>query len=138
MNLLSFILGMFLGALLMLGAGAFMYFKGFLFIKKSVFVEQEKAISSLKDEAENLKLRLNMEHELDLFLTEFPHFAQNLRSLTATKLTNRDIFLSALIAEGRHTQFIARTLSISETSVEVARHRLRTKLNLEKGLIWPM
>lgn len=95
--------------------------------------EQREALDTFKDITEKLKTRVELESRIKAFEMENPGFSAKLRACTETKLTKRDIYLCILICEGKKTGEIAECLAISTTSVEVARHRLRTKLNMDKG-----
>lgn len=95
--------------------------------------EQEQVLEDLKGVTQELRTQLDMDTMIKAFKVEHPTFEADLRALTDNKLTKRDVYLSMLISEGKRIGEIAECLSISPSSVEVARHRLRGKLNLEKG-----
>lgn len=75
----------------------------------------------------------DMELKVKQFIAENPHFEKQLAERAVQKITLRDMYLCIMIIEGKHAHEISDILAISETSVEVARYRLRTKLNLNKG-----
>lgn len=95
--------------------------------------QQREAIKELRDATKNLKKHLDMDTMTKAFEVSHPTFESHLRAMTETKLSKRDIYLCILIHEGKRTSEIAQILAISESSVEVARHRLRTKLGIDKG-----
>lgn len=96
--------------------------------------ERQKAIDELKDITHGMKRRMDIDTHLAAFRVEHLGFERKLQSMTETRLTKRDYYLCILIYEGQKTNELSRTLAISPTSVEVARHRLRSKLGLEKGV----
>lgn len=98
-----------------------------------IMEQQREAIDELKDATDDFKQKIDMDTAIKAFRVEHPSFDMRLKSLTETKLTKRDIMLCCLIYEGKRIPEIAEYLGISPASVEVARHRLRGKLNLEKG-----
>lgn len=95
--------------------------------------EQEKTLEELKDVTETLKKKAQMETTILEYKTLRPGFESRLRALTENKLTQRDIYLCIMICKGMRTNEMAEELAISPSSVEIARHRLRSKLGLEKG-----
>lgn len=102
-------------------------------MNEEMMEKRQEAIDDLKDATEGLKRRLDMDTALKAFRIDHPSFESRLRDLTDVKLTKRDIMLCVLIYEGKRIPEIADFFGISATSVEVARHRLRTKLNMERG-----
>lgn len=102
-------------------------------IEERLLQEQAKTLEELKDVTESLKKKATMETTILEYKTSHPGFENRLRALTENKLTQRDIYLCIMICEGKQTNEMAEELAISPSSVEIARHRLRTKLNLEKG-----
>lgn len=107
--------------------------KKLMAMQEELMEKQDEAIEELKDATDGLKRKKDMEIALKAFRMKHPSFDTRLRNTTETKLTQRDIFLCILIYEGKRIPEIADFLGISPASVEVARHRLRTKLNLDKG-----
>lgn len=77
--------------------------------------------------------RNDMKGKVKKFMSEHPKFSEKAAERARQKLTTRDIFLCILIIEGKHISEISDTLAISPASVEVARYRLRSKLNMNKG-----
>lgn len=77
--------------------------------------------------------RKDMEVKVKQFMAEHPKFSDQIAERAVQKLTVRDMFLCIMIIEGHRAPDIAKTLAISSTSVEVARYRLRSKLNINKG-----
>lgn len=102
-------------------------------IKEKVLKEQEKVLEELKDVTETMKKKKDMETAILEYKVRHPMFETKLKSLTSSRITQRDIYISILVCEGMRTPEMAERLGISPASVEVARHRLRNKLNLEKG-----
>ena len=98
-----------------------------------VKAEQEQALEELKEVADNVKRQSEMETTIKAFKVEYPEFENKLRNSTEARLTQRDIYLCVLICQGKRIPEIAECLSISTSSVEVARYRLRTKLGIDKG-----
>lgn len=96
--------------------------------------EQRVALDEFKAVSSRLKTRLGPEEHVKAFELKHPGFEQKLRALTPNKLTKRDVYLCTLICEGMKSSEIAEQLAISSTSVDMARSRLRDKLNLEKGV----
>lgn len=96
-------------------------------------VEQKKALEELKTATDQFNKRTTMDMSIKAFRVSHTGFEQRLRQMAQAKLTQRDIYLCILIYEGKRISEIAQELAISSASVEVARHRLRTKLNLDKG-----
>lgn len=94
--------------------------------------KQAKIIADLRAATESIKETLDIDSYIKTFETTHPDFAAKLQNSTPNKLTRRDIFLCILIFEGRRNSAIAEELEISVSSVEVARHRLRAKLNLDR------
>lgn len=133
MDIVSYLYGFVSGVALMLCIVFFVSRKKHSAINQSKFVEQERKISELNDEKEDLKRRLEMDVAVKLFETNHTDFVHRLTTMAGRRLTRREIFLCMLIAEGKHSSSIAKAMFISETSVEIARHRLRAKLNLEKN-----
>lgn len=74
--------------------------------------------------------RVDMQLYMDQFLLKHPQYERHLVAATHNKLTRRDIYLCMLIIDGANIEALARNLSIGTKSVEVARSRLRAKLNL--------
>ena len=107
--------------------------KKLMAMQEELMEKQDEAIEELKDATNGMKRKMDMETALKAFRVKHPSFDTRLRNITETKLTQRDIFLCILIYEGKRIPEIADFLGISPASVEVARHRLRTKLNLDKG-----
>lgn len=95
--------------------------------------EQQEALEDLKDATDGLKRRIDMDTALKAYRVTYPGFEARLHEKAVSRLTRRDLYLSALIAEGRKVPEIAEILAISPASVEVARHRLRHKLAMGKG-----
>lgn len=90
-------------------------------------------IASNEEMDEDLKKRrkrVDMQLYMDQFMLKCPQFERRLVASTQNKLTRRDIYLSMLIADGCNIETLSRNLSIGTKSVEVARSRLRAKLNL--------
>lgn len=86
------------------------------------------------DETETSFLtRKDMEVKVKQFMAENPQFGKQIAERAVQKLTVRDMYLCIMIIQGNHVNEIAGTLAISKTSVDVARYRLRVKLNLNKG-----
>lgn len=82
------------------------------------------------EDMEKRRKRVNMQLYMDQFLLKHPQYERRLVSSTNKKLTRRDIYLCMLIVDGCNIETLARNLSIGVKSVEVARSRLRAKLNL--------
>lgn len=101
--------------------------------KKMYAEEQEKTMNELREIAATLKKQNDIDALIKAFGVQHPGFEARLRNSTESKLTKHDIYLCTLIYEGKKSQEISELLEISPTSVEVARYRLRSKLNLEKG-----
>lgn len=101
--------------------------------QEKVLVEQEKALEGLKDVTTNLKKQSEMETTIKAFRVQHPDFENRLKNFTSNRLTQRDLYLCILIFQRKRIPEIAESLGISQQSVEVARHRLRTKLSIEKG-----
>ena len=86
------------------------------------------------DEPESPSLtRKDMESKVKEFMVQHPKFGDLIAERAVQKLTVRDMYLCIMIIEGKRATDIADTLAISSSSVDVARYRLRTKLNLNKG-----
>lgn len=97
-------------------------------------ITQEDAADDNSTEPESHSLtRKDMEVKVKHYMAEHPKFGDRLAERAVQKLTVRDMFLCIMIIEGKRVGEIAETLAISATSVEVARYRLRSKLNLNKG-----
>lgn len=96
--------------------------------------EAESGVAKEDDEMdEDLKKRrkrVDMQLYMDQFLLKNPQYERRLLGSTPNKLTRRDIYLCMLIADGCNIETLSRNLSIGTKSVEVARSRLRAKLNL--------
>lgn len=101
--------------------------------KKMYAEEQEKTMNELREITATLKKQNDIDALIKAFGVQHPGFEARLRNSTESKLTKHDIYLCTLIYEGKKSQEISELLEISPTSVEVARYRLRSKLNLEKG-----
>lgn len=101
--------------------------------KKMYAEEQEKTMSELREITATLKKQNDIDALIKAFSVSHPGFEVRLRNSTESKLTKHDIFLCMLIYEGKKSQEISELLEITPTSVEVARYRLRSKLNVEKG-----
>lgn len=98
-------------------------------------IMQSKGDSDTKDEEpESPGLsRKEMEVKVRKFMAAHPTFGEQIAERAVQKLTVRDVYLCIMIIEGWRAGDIADKLAISYSSVEVARYRLRTKLNLNKG-----
>ena len=101
--------------------------------KKMYAEEQEKTMNELREIAATLKKQNDIDALIKAFGVQHPGFEARLRNSTESKLTKHDIYLCTLVYDGKKSQEISELLEISPTSVEVARYRLRSKLNLEKG-----
>lgn len=77
--------------------------------------------------------RSEMRDRVKKFIDEHPKFEDGLAERAKQKLTTRDLFLCVMIIENKRIAEISELLSISPSSVEVARYRLRAKLSLNKG-----
>lgn len=77
--------------------------------------------------------RNDMRDRASQFMAKHPHFADRMAERAKQKITVRDMFLCIMIVEGRTVSEIAEILAISPTSVDVARYRLRSKLDLNRG-----
>lgn len=89
-------------------------------------------IEELKKETNSMQKRLNMDMYIRAFNIQHPDFENRLRQRAVHKLTKRDIYLCILIFEGKKMGELAKELGISASSAEMARSRLRSKLNLDK------
>lgn len=94
---------------------------------------QEQAIKEISDITSQLKKRVDMDTSIATFKVMHPTFEQDLQQTTDVHLTKRDFYLCILIYEGKKSPEVARSLAISQASVDVARCRLRVKLGLDKG-----
>lgn len=95
--------------------------------------DEEDTEEQLSETDSSYLTRKDMEMKVKHFMAQNPQFGKLIAERSVQKLTIRDLFLCILIIEGKRAGEIAETLAISQTSVEVARYRLRTKLNLNKG-----
>lgn len=77
--------------------------------------------------------RNDMRDRASQFMAKHPHFVDRMAERAKQKITVRDMFLCIMIVEGRTVNEIAEILAISPTSVDVARYRLRSKLDLNRG-----
>lgn len=84
----------------------------------------------MDEDLKKRRKRVDMQLYMDQFLLKHPQYERRLVSATPNKLTRRDIYLCMLIVDGANIEALSRNLSIGTKSVEVARSRLRTKLNL--------
>lgn len=89
-----------------------------------------KEDEEMDEDLKKRRKRVDMQLYMDQFLLKNPQFERRLVATTHNKLTRRDIYLSMLIVDGCNIETLARNLSIGTKSVEVARSRLRAKLNL--------
>lgn len=103
-------------------------------MNEEIMEQQQEAIDELKNVTEGFRKKIDMDTAIKAFRMLHPSFDTRLRKMTETKLTKRDIILCCMIYDGKKIPEIADYLGISPASVEVARHRLRTKLNIEKGV----
>lgn len=94
---------------------------------------QQHALEEFEEITKDLKKQVDMDATIKAFEIKHPGFSAKLRAMTETRLTKRDIYLCVLIGEGKKNQEMANRLGISASSVDVARHRLRAKLNMGKG-----
>ncbi|MFD2535706.1 ligand-binding sensor domain-containing protein [Gelatiniphilus marinus] len=102
----------------------------------SKVAKQNKDSKSLKSIVTLIDNTLNLDKDWDDFYNLFqqvqPSFIKNLLK-ESPKITDRDIKLCALIHLNFSSQHIATLFGISESSVKVARHRLRKKLKIEEN-----
>ncbi|WOD44914.1 ligand-binding sensor domain-containing protein [Hwangdonia lutea] len=79
---------------------------------------------------------LNLDKDWDDFYSLFqqvqPTFISNIKKV-CPNITDRDVRLCALIRLNFSSQHIATLFGISESSIKVARHRLRKKLKIEEN-----
>ena len=101
--------------------------------KKMYAKEQEKTMNELREITATLKKQNDIDALIKVFSVSHPGFEARLRNSTESKLTKHDIYLCILIYEGKKSLEISELLEITPTSVEVARYRLRSKLNVGKG-----
>ncbi len=92
--------------------------------------EDIAANEEMDEDLKKRRKRVDMQLYMDQFLLKCPQFERRLVASTQNKLTRRDVYLSMLIADGCNIETLSRSLSIGTKSVEVARSRLRAKLNL--------
>ncbi|MFD1161424.1 ligand-binding sensor domain-containing protein [Hwangdonia seohaensis] len=98
--------------------------------KRNEDSERLKSIVNLIDDT------LNLDKDWDDFYNLFqqvqPAFISNLKKM-CPNITDRDVKLCALIRLNFSSQHIATLFGISESSIKVARHRLRKKLKIEEN-----
>lgn len=101
--------------------------------KKQAQEEQDKVINELKEIVGNNKKQVNLDAYFKAFNVEHPGFETKLQEAAIKKLTRNDIYLCTMIFQSKRSAEIGAQLGISQSSVEVARYRLRSKLALDKG-----
>lgn len=106
--------------------------------RKRMEQDMRQAMNSLNEQAndlnkraEKLKAKADMRTYVETFHLQHPAFESQLRALTPNRLTERDLYLCMLISDGKKAPALARNLGIDLKSVEVARSRLRKKLQLQ-------
>lgn len=98
-----------------------------------VDIGNTKDIRTQEDQRKVLKQKKTTNDTLELFLLDFPRFRKNLQDCATAKITQKDLILAMFICQGKKNEELADILCIGVKSVEVARSRLRTKLNLSKN-----
>lgn len=97
-------------------------------------IEDDEPAAEAEDAPEKHSLtRSDIKEKVRKFLAEHPTFEVGVAERATQKLTPRDIYLCIMIIEGKRLSEMSQILAISPSSVEVARYRLRAKLNLNKG-----
>lgn len=94
--------------------------------------ERDRLIDNLHTE---LSLRMNFASEIDSFYIEVEQLHKDFSTRLAEKfpdLTPQERRLTILLRLDFSTKYIATLMNISPKSVEVSRHRLRTKLGLQR------
>lgn len=94
---------------------------------------QDNVINELKEIVGNQKKQINLDAYFKAFNIEHPGFETKLQEAAVKKLTRNDIYLCTMIFQSKRSAEIGAQLGISQSSVEVARYRLRSKLALDKG-----
>ncbi|UJH90406.1 hypothetical protein LZ575_16430 [Antarcticibacterium sp. 1MA-6-2] len=93
--------------------------------------------NNLKEIIENIDDSLSLDKDWEAFYHLFgqvhPTFIEDLK-ISCSKLSDRDIKLCALIKLNFSSQHIATLFGISLSSVKVARHRLRKKLDIPEDV----
>lgn len=84
----------------------------------------------------DLNLRKNFSSEIDSFYTQVEILHKDFTTRMTEKypqLTRQERRLAMLLRLGFSTKYIAALMNIAPTSVEIGRHRLRSKLGLNRG-----
>ncbi|WP_238557042.1 helix-turn-helix transcriptional regulator [Elizabethkingia anophelis] len=69
----------------------------------------------------------------DIIKNVHPHFFKKLAEVSKSKLSNQDIRYAAYIYLNMDNQQIANILKVDSNTVRKTKHRLKTKLGLEKN-----
>lgn len=94
-----------------------------------------KSDASLKETRQRIRQYLRSDQRLEEFYQEINFFLHEFREKLKCinpKITERDLRLCALLKQGLSSKEIASLFNISDKSVDMARYRLRKKLNIPR------
>lgn len=100
-------------------------------------LKQMKTTAGVKEARSRMRQYLHSARELEDYYEESNRILADFRSELQQKfpqLTERDLRLCALLKQGLTSKEIAGMLNISDKSVDIARYRLRKKMNVPKSM----
>ncbi|MBQ0049999.1 MAG: hypothetical protein KBT12_07180 [Bacteroidales bacterium] len=105
--------------------------------EKKDIEEKLRQVSQLSEEleenAKKIKRKADIKEYTDAFMLQHPHFCKRLDRVATHKLTKHDHLLCMLIYDNHKIPDIAHMVGVNSKSVEMARSRLRKKLELDSS-----
>lgn len=103
-------------------------------LQKEELSEKVNHINDLSNEmtenAEKLKRKANIKEYMHAATLQHPQFEKKLNRLAGGRLTSHDMLICMLIYDGKKVSHIASMVGVNTRSAEMARSRIRKKLNL--------
>lgn len=86
--------------------------------------------TEMTENAEKLKRKANIKEYMTTASLQHPQFEKKLNRLAGGRLTSHDMLICMLIYDGKKVSYIASMVGVNTRSAEMARSRIRKKLNL--------